>query len=78
MVIALLIVIEGFVILFLDKGNKLSIGLDLFWGIRLSFGMAATEGKTESFGNGVIVGLCWEKWVLNKNKNNKNQIFDIL
>ena len=58
MVIALLIVIEGFVILFLDKGNKLSIGLDLFWGIRLSFGMAATKGKTESFGNGVIVGLC--------------------
>ena len=36
------------------------------------------EGKIVSFDNGVIVGLCWAKWVLNKNKNNKNQIFDIL
>jgi len=52
---------EGFVILFVAKGNKLSVGLVLFWGIRLSFGMATTEVKIESFGNGVIVGLCCAK-----------------
>ena len=78
MVIALLEVKEGFVIFFVTKGNKLSVGLVLFWGIRLSFGIAETEGKIVSFDNGVIVGLCCAKWVLKKNRNNTNKIFDIL